>query len=157
MDFSLDVNGKKQFIAQVGLRTKEIKYGFIYQPKLYLAVNQERIAELSGTVKIMEKNEINQCDVNLEFKTKKLSTKLFGYISRGSSSFSADLKLSYHFSTPEYVRVTLKWVNKSSKNLIQFNGEFSLDTSAYKHFNFESILKYQVSTTLLLISMSEDS
>ncbi|KAK6645660.1 hypothetical protein RUM43_001940 [Polyplax serrata] len=143
LDFSLDVNGKKQFIAQVGLRTKEIKYGFIYQPKLYLAVNQERIAELSGTVKIMEKNEINQCDVNLEFKTKKLSTKLFGYISRGSSSFSADLKLSYHFSTPEYVRVTLKWVNKSSKNLIQFNGEFSLDTSAYKHFNFESILKYQ--------------
>lgn len=127
-----------------------MKYGYIYQPKLYLAVNEERIAELSGTVKIIDKNEINQCDVNLEFKTKKLSTKLFGYISRGSSSFSADLKLSYHFSTPEYVRVTLKWVNKSSKSLTQFNGGFSLDTSAYKHFNFESSLKYQVVIIIIL-------
>lgn len=129
----------------MGLRTKEVRHGYIYTPKLYLAINEERIAELSGTVKIIEKNEIKQWDVNLEFQTKKLSTKLFGYISTGSNSFSADLKLSYQFSTPEHVRVTFSWVNKSVKTLTQFNGQFSLDTSAYKHFNFESFLKYQVS------------
>lgn len=133
-------------MAQIGVRTKEVKYGHIYQPRLYLAINEEKVAELSGTIKVIEKNEIRQWDVNLEFKTKKLTTKLFGYISRGVASFSSDLKLDYQFKggTEEYLKVKLKAVNKSSKSLTQFNGELALDTSAYKHYNFEAFLKYQV-------------
>jgi hypothetical protein len=44
----LDVDGKKHFDAELGLKIKDIKYGHIYQPRLYLAINSERIAELSG-------------------------------------------------------------------------------------------------------------
>jgi hypothetical protein len=46
----MNIDGKKHFDAELGLKVKDVKYGHIYQPKLYLAINNERIAELSGEV-----------------------------------------------------------------------------------------------------------
>jgi hypothetical protein len=50
IQFGLDIDGKKHFDAELGLKVKDVKYGHIYQPKLYLAINNERIAELSGEI-----------------------------------------------------------------------------------------------------------
>ncbi|KAL0271734.1 UNVERIFIED_CONTAM: hypothetical protein PYX00_008731 [Menopon gallinae] len=143
LDVSLDVNGQKKFIAQIGLRRKDVNNGFVYQPKLYVAVNGERIVELSGVVRVVEKNEINHCSIDLEFKTKKVSMELSGYVRRGVTSFSSNLTLSYQFSTKEYVVLATKLVNKSSQNLIHFLGDLSVRTTAYKHLNFESSLNFQ--------------
>jgi hypothetical protein len=44
----LYIDGKKHFDAELGLKLKDVKYGHIYQPRLYLAINSERIAELTG-------------------------------------------------------------------------------------------------------------
>lgn len=44
----LYIDGKKHFDAELGLKQKDVKYGHIYQPRLYLAINSERIAELTG-------------------------------------------------------------------------------------------------------------
>lgn len=48
IQFGLNIDGKKHFDAEVGLKIKQIKYGYSYQPKFYLGINNERIAELSG-------------------------------------------------------------------------------------------------------------
>jgi len=45
---SLYIDGKKHFDAELGLKLKDVRYGHIYQPRLYLAINSERIAEMSG-------------------------------------------------------------------------------------------------------------
>lgn len=144
LDVSLDVNGQKKFIAQIGLRRRDVNNGYVYQPKLYVAVNGERIVELSGAVRVVEKNEINHCSIDLEFKTKKVSMELSGYVRRGVTSFSSNLTLSYQFSTKEYVVLATKLINKSSQNLIHFLGDLSVRTTAYKHLNFESSLNFQV-------------
>ncbi|XP_069692884.1 uncharacterized protein Apoltp isoform X2 [Periplaneta americana] len=47
IQFGLNIDGKKHFDAELGLKIKDVKYGHIYQPRLYLAINNERIAELS--------------------------------------------------------------------------------------------------------------
>jgi hypothetical protein len=44
----LNIDGKKHFDAELGLKIKDVRYGHIYQPRLYLAINSERIAELTG-------------------------------------------------------------------------------------------------------------
>jgi hypothetical protein len=48
IQFGLNIDGKKHFDAELGLKIKDVRYGRIYQPKLYLAINSERIAELTG-------------------------------------------------------------------------------------------------------------
>jgi hypothetical protein len=45
---SLYIDGKKHFDAELGLKLKDVKYGRSYHPRLYLAINSERIAELTG-------------------------------------------------------------------------------------------------------------
>lgn len=48
LQLSLDINGKKHFDAELSLNKRDSKNGFIYQPKLYLGVNNERVAQLNG-------------------------------------------------------------------------------------------------------------
>lgn len=46
----LDINDKKHFDVRLSLTRKESKHGYTYQPKFYLGVNDERVAELNGKV-----------------------------------------------------------------------------------------------------------
>ena len=48
LDVGLDINGTKHLDASVGYFIKKVNHGYSYVPKLYLAINSERIAELSG-------------------------------------------------------------------------------------------------------------
>jgi hypothetical protein len=48
IQFGLNIDGKKHFDAELGLKIKDVRYGRIYQPRLYLAINSEKIAELTG-------------------------------------------------------------------------------------------------------------
>jgi hypothetical protein len=58
IQFGLNIDGKKHFDAELGLKIKDVKYGHIYHPKLYLAINNERIAELSGEIFLLH-NQFN--------------------------------------------------------------------------------------------------
>lgn len=48
IDIGLDSNGTKHLDASVGYSRKRAKYGYTYSPKLFLAINNERIVNLSG-------------------------------------------------------------------------------------------------------------
>lgn len=146
LDFSLDINGKKHMVAQVGLRTRAVKHGFIYYPRLYLSISSERIAELSGSVKVLEKKEITLYEVNLDFKTKKLTLKLTGFISKGQASWATKMTCNYQFvgGGTQRLMIDLRVGNTSSKSLTQYNGDLTIESTAYSYLNFVSSLKYQV-------------
>lgn len=61
IQFGLNIDGKKHFDAELGLKIKDVKYGHIYHPKLYLTINNERIAELSGDIFLLH----NQCNLHV--------------------------------------------------------------------------------------------
>ncbi|XP_066998183.2 uncharacterized protein Apoltp [Anabrus simplex] len=144
INFSLDINGKKHVDAELSLKTVTEKYGLKYYPRLYLAINGTRIAELSGTLRWIEKKGISQCEVNLEFQTRKLETKLTGYVKRSDASIYTTLKLDYKFkdAKPETVTVHATLTNRVSKTLSRVEGSLQLESSAYPQYNFISSMMY---------------
>jgi len=48
IDVGFDVNGTKHLDASLGYTRTRFNHGYIYQPKVYLAINSERVAALSG-------------------------------------------------------------------------------------------------------------
>lgn len=80
---------------QMGMNRSEVRNGWIYFPNFLLAVNNERIAGLMGAVKITDKKNIVQYDINLTFETKRVQAHLMGYVTNTEVSFSPKLTLSY--------------------------------------------------------------
>jgi len=48
IDVGFDVNGTKHLDASLGYTRTRFNHGYVYQPKVYLAINSERVAALSG-------------------------------------------------------------------------------------------------------------
>lgn len=44
----LDVNNNRKFDALISLETEAVRYGHLYKPKVFLGVNNDRVAELEG-------------------------------------------------------------------------------------------------------------
>jgi len=150
VDFSLDINGKKHMVVQLGIRTVAIKHGFQYSPRLFLAIRGEKVADLSGTVKVTEKKDVTLCEINLNFSTKKLNLKVTGHTSRGLASWEGRVTVAYKFvgGVLQNVTVELRVGNTSSKSLTQYRGNLIVSSSAYSSLNFESAIEYQVLNTI---------
>lgn len=91
---------------------------------------------------------MSQWDVDLKFQTKRLMSKLFGYVSVQEMSIGTNLKLDYRFVSTQEHRVTLDFeaVNRSTRNLAALLGHVRVETTSYPHFNFDAAVKYQVGT-----------
>jgi len=48
IDIGFDVNGTKHLDASLGYTRMKSNHGYTYHPKVYLTVNSERIAAISG-------------------------------------------------------------------------------------------------------------
>lgn len=105
-----------------------------------------------GTIKSVTKKGITQFDVDLKFQTKRLSSKLFGYISKTDASIATNLQLDYKFVHAKEERVVLNFsfANRSTRNLMAVIGDASLISTAHPHINFDALCKLQVSQFLLL-------
>ncbi|KAF5300365.1 hypothetical protein FQR65_LT00986 [Abscondita terminalis] len=145
VQMTLNVNNKKHFDASLSLKQFENRNGYTYVPKAYLGVNGERVAEIQGTLKWISKKGVSQGDVDLKFQTKRLTSKLFGYISKTDASIGTNLKLDYKFVNTKEQRVVVEVLlaNRSTRTLMALLGDIKVETSAYPHFNFESALKFQ--------------
>lgn len=51
LECALDIDGRKHFDAVMSINKQDQKNGYVLIPKLYLAVNNERITELAGKFK----------------------------------------------------------------------------------------------------------
>lgn len=97
-EFYLMLDGKKNFELEAGYNRSVVKNGFMYYPLVVLKVNEDKIAGLTGTLKITGKRNIEQYDFNLEFQTKKLRAVLTGFIISTEASIENRLKLEYQVS-----------------------------------------------------------
>ncbi|KAF5274561.1 hypothetical protein FQA39_LY07173 [Lamprigera yunnana] len=145
IQMTLNVNNRKRFDASLSLKKLDGRNGYTYLPKAYLGVNGERVAEIQGTLKWVSKKGVGQCDVDLKFHTKRLTSQLFGYLSKTDASVGSNLKLYYKFVNTQEQRAALEILlaNRSTRTLTALLGDLRLETSNYPHFNFESALKFQ--------------
>ncbi|KYB29704.1 hypothetical protein TcasGA2_TC031518 [Tribolium castaneum] len=145
LQLALTINEKKHFDWNLSLIREDSKHGFNYYPKIYLGINGERVLELQGTLKLVSKRGTSQYDVDLKFQTKRLTSKLFGYISRTEASVAANLKLDYKFAYTKEQRVMFAFslANRSPRNLVDYRGACSLFSTSYPHFNFDANLQFK--------------
>lgn len=102
----------------------------------------------------MEKNNINQCEIDLDFKTNKFASKIMGYLRMNEASIATNLKMEYQFedSEPQYIRIEVKLGDRSTKYVSHSSGSLQLESSAYPQINLVVALKYQVLIASLELS-----
>lgn len=88
--------------------------------------------------------------MDLKFQTKRLTSKLFGYISKTDASVATNLQLDYKFLHAKEERVVLNFsvANRSTRNLMAVIGDANLVSTAHPHVNFDALCKLQVSRPL---------
>lgn len=170
MDIGFDINGTKHLDASLGYAIKRFHYGYTFAPQMHLIVNNELIAALQGsslyifldsiifennfsmilfvegTIRNASKNNVSQCNVDLTFQTKKVWSKLVGYIARRNISLTSVFNLEYQLQTmakKETVRLELSSSNRSSKTLTHKTIDLKLHSTAYPQLNTVIIAWYQ--------------
>ncbi|XP_055638867.1 uncharacterized protein LOC129776937 isoform X2 [Toxorhynchites rutilus septentrionalis] len=144
LDMSLNVNDRKYLALEMGYNKTEIKYGMIYSPTLFLSVNNDRIAGMAGQIKMTDKKGIKQWDYSLQFETKRVQTKILGYIQQTQASITSKLSMDYRFINGKLERLTLggTLANRSNRGRTEYHGSFDLRSTAYPYFDFASNLKF---------------
>ncbi|KAJ8968085.1 hypothetical protein NQ317_002630 [Molorchus minor] len=144
---TLDINNKNHFDASAALTRHKLRNGFSYRPTAYLEITGDRVVTLEGAVDWINKKGISQHSVDLNFHTKRLRSKLFGYISKSDSSFEVNLYNDYKFHRVKEQRIALKFgvANRSRKNIFVIVGFCNLNTTAYPNINFASDATFQKS------------
>lgn len=79
----------------MGVNMSEIKYGWIYYPKMILTINKKDIAGLSGTLKSTNKKNILQHSIDLKFETIQFKTRLDGSCTQTVASTTTKLTANY--------------------------------------------------------------
>lgn len=146
IDIGFDINGTKHLDASLGYATKSFNYGYTFSPEMHLIVNNERIAALSGTIKNTWKNDVMQCDVDLTFRTKKVWSKLVGYVVKRNASLDSDFKLDYQLQNmpkKETLQFGISLANRSSKTLTHKTADMKLHSTAYPQLNTMVTAWYQ--------------
>ncbi|XP_030755989.1 uncharacterized protein LOC115882214 [Sitophilus oryzae] len=147
LQMTLDINNMKHLETGVAYERINKANGYTYKPKIFLRVNEESVMELQGSVDLISKRDIAQYTVDLKFNTKRLASKLFGYISKTESSVGTDLHLDYKFVGTKEERVSFKFslANRSRKTLDRYIGTCDVESTAYPNFNFNTNVTFQKS------------
>lgn len=95
---------------------------------------------------MLSKRGISQYTVDLKFETKRLNSKLFGYISTTDSSVEASLYTDYKFYRIKEQRFSIKFgfANKSPQNMIVLVGFCKLNSTSYPNLNIDSNATFKV-------------
>ncbi|VVC87834.1 unnamed protein product [Leptidea sinapis] len=140
---SLDVDGRKQFDTVMSFKRHDIKYGYVWLPHAYWVLNDERIAELSGSIKVKSKGGVTQWDITADFQTKQLASRLIGYYTVNGPTHGTKLQLDYQFyKTPKQtIKIEGVYSERSLKYRHDLYGELAMDFTAYPAYNFYAVLR----------------
>lgn len=113
---------------------------------IYFSINY-----VSGSYQWIEKNEISQCEILLDFRTNRFSTAITGYVRSNNVSISTNLKLDYQFESAkqEYIKLEVLFADRSAQQISKVFGNLTLLSSAYPQINTVIHLNYQVRLILL--------
>lgn len=98
LDVSLNLNNEKYLSLEMGMNRTDVKNGYSYSPKFVLAIQNDKIAGMVGIIKMIQKNEIKQIDIDLKFETKRLQSKWEGYVIRSPTSVLSKIGVDYRVS-----------------------------------------------------------
>lgn len=102
--------------------------------------------DLSGIIRNQDKNNASQCDIDLRFETKNLASHVLGYVLRGNTSVSGNVKVEYRFhanSRDEVLQTEFSIINRSTKTLTYKAADMKLHSTAYPQLNIVAGLRYQ--------------
>lgn len=92
----------------------------------------------SGAIRNAQKNNISQFDIDLTFQTKRVWSKLIGYIVQRNISLAGDFQLDYQLQRmpkKETLHLEISLSNRSSKTLTHKTAELKLQSTAYPQLN----------------------
>nr|XP_049706191.1 uncharacterized protein LOC110382727 isoform X1 [Helicoverpa armigera]XP_049706192.1 uncharacterized protein LOC110382727 isoform X2 [Helicoverpa armigera]XP_049706193.1 uncharacterized protein LOC110382727 isoform X3 [Helicoverpa armigera]XP_049706194.1 uncharacterized protein LOC110382727 isoform X4 [Helicoverpa armigera]XP_049706195.1 uncharacterized protein LOC110382727 isoform X5 [Helicoverpa armigera] len=140
---SLDVDGRKQFDTVMSIKRHDIKYGFVWIPHAYWVVDNERVAELSGVIKVKSKGSVTQSDIEAEFQTKQLASRLLGYYTINGPTNGAKLQFDYQFykSPKQTIKIEGIYSERAGAFRHDMYGDLSMQFTAYPGYNFYTVLK----------------
>ncbi|XP_075986269.1 apolipoprotein lipid transfer particle [Anticarsia gemmatalis] len=140
---SLDVDGRKQFDTVMSIKRHDIKYGFVWIPHAYWVVDNERVAELSGVIKVKSKGSVTQSDIEAEFQTKQLASHLTGYYTLNGPTHGIKLHFDYQFfkSPKQTIKIEGVYSEKAGGYRHDLYGDLSMQFTAYPGYNFYAILR----------------
>lgn len=97
-------------------------------------------------VQTVNKKGILQCDIDLNFQTKRLSTNLSGYVSKSDATLITKMIMTYRFlnESTEKINFEFKTSDRSSNIIKSYQSDLRLITSAYPQYNVEASIKLQV-------------
>ncbi|CAD7080164.1 unnamed protein product [Hermetia illucens] len=152
LNIFLDSNGTKNLVFEMGMNRSVIRNGYMYNPRFFLSVQKDRIAGASGTIKAINKNGIEQYDINVTFETKKLQSRIIGNIIKTSVSYSTKMKVDYRFQDNkiEAIEFDGEIADRSQRSRTEYKGRVKLKTTAYPLINLASNL-----TVLSLLGHTE--
>ncbi|XP_028158784.1 uncharacterized protein LOC114351683 isoform X6 [Ostrinia furnacalis] len=140
---TLDVDGRKQFDTLMSLKRHDIKYGYVWVPRAYWVVDDEKIAELSGIFKFKSKGGVTQCDVLAEFQTKQLASHLVGYYTVNGPTHGTNLQLDYQFY--KNPKQTVKFASVYTERALTYRhdlyADLQMEFSAYPVYNFYAAIR----------------
>lgn len=101
---------------------------------------------VEGTVRSAWKNNVSQWDIDLTFQTRKLWSKLVGYVVKRNANMAGDVQLNYQMQQmprKETLRLEVSLANRSSKTLTHKAAELKLHSTAYPQLNTVITAWYQ--------------
>ncbi|GAB0088507.1 uncharacterized protein DMENIID0001_029540 [Sergentomyia squamirostris] len=144
LEVYLDINGQKSLSLELGYNRTELKNGYMYYPTFYLTVNNDKVAGLGGMLKLTNKKDVSQWDINLIFETKRLQAKMTGYVTETEASLSTKATIEYRFLDQKIETVEFQGdiANRSQKSKTDYQGSAKLKTTAYEKYNFAGNMRY---------------
>lgn len=145
IEANLLIEGQKSFALEMGMNRTSIVHGFIYHPRFSLAVNNEQVSGLSGSVKKFGKNKIMQYDPNLDFFTKKFNARLTGYITTTDSRISTRILVNYKFmdNKEELIDVESEFEGLHDGYRTSLVGMAKWNSTKYQRYNFKANINYK--------------
>lgn len=141
----LQIDGHKSFALDMGINKSPIQNGWTFYPKFSLAVNNEQIARVLGTVKKVAKNKITQYDSDFEFGTKKFNGHLSGYVTTTENKFSTRLIANYKFNDSKEERIDFESELEGVQDGYRTSqvGMVKWNSTAYQKYNFKANVNYK--------------
>lgn len=101
---------------------------------------------MSGAIRNAQKNNVSQFDIDLTFQTKRVWSKLVGYIVKRNTSLAGDFQLDYQLQRmprKETLHLEISLSNRSTKTLTHKAADLKLHSTAYPKLNAEINAWYQ--------------
>lgn len=116
---------------------------YCYSFVCHISQFKKKMFPFTGTLKVKTKSGVTQCDIEADFQTKQLASRLLGYYTINGPTHGTKLQLDYQFY--KNPKQTIKLEGLYSERNAGFRSDLytdlSMDFTAYPIYNFYAIFR----------------